>query len=59
MLLLEYVSFLLNKRRSDRFPRQLLNNVTQLAWRPSWQSLLSNGTVNEPANNQLTGTTYG
>jgi len=42
-----------------QLPRQLLNNVTQLAWRPSWQSLLSNGTVNEPANNQLTGTVYG
>ncbi|KAF9448915.1 glycoside hydrolase family 88 protein [Macrolepiota fuliginosa MF-IS2] len=37
----------------------LLANVTKLAWDPSWQSLLSNGTVNEPANNQLTGTVYG
>jgi len=37
----------------------LLENVTRLAWNPSWQSLLSNGTVNKPANNQLTGTVYG
>jgi hypothetical protein len=38
---------------------QLLSNITQLAWNTSWQSLLSNGTVNEPANNELTGTVYG
>jgi hypothetical protein len=38
---------------------QLLSNITKLAWDPSWQSLLSNGTVNKPANNQLTGTVYG
>ncbi|KAJ7090355.1 glycoside hydrolase family 88 protein [Mycena belliarum] len=37
----------------------LLNNITKLAWRPSWQSLLSNGTVNWPANNFLTGIVYG
>ena len=30
-----------------------------LAWRPSWQSLLANGTVNKPANNYLTGIVYG
>lgn len=51
--------FLLSKLLPDILPQQLLNNVTQLAWDPSWQSLLSNGTVNEPANNQLTGTAYG
>lgn len=38
---------------------KLLNAATDLAWRPSWQSLLSNGTVNNPANNNLTGTIYG
>ncbi|TFK72154.1 glycoside hydrolase family 88 protein [Pluteus cervinus] len=38
---------------------QILTNMTSLTWRPSWQSLLSNGTVNKPANNQLTGTVYG
>ncbi|KAJ7491223.1 glycoside hydrolase family 88 protein [Mycena latifolia] len=37
----------------------LLNNITTLAWRPAWQSLLSNGTVNKPANNFLTGIVYG
>lgn len=38
---------------------QILNNITTLAWRPSWQSLLANGTVNMPANNSLTGIVYG
>ena len=38
---------------------QILNNITTLAWNPPWQSLLSNGTVNEPAHNVGTGTTYG
>ncbi len=33
--------------------------MTALAWRPSWQSLLANGTVNKPANNSLTGIVYG
>lgn len=37
----------------------LISNMTALAWNPSWQSLLSNGTVNKPANNFLTGTVYG
>ncbi|KAJ7221714.1 glycoside hydrolase family 88 protein [Mycena pura] len=37
----------------------LLNTTTALAWKPSWQSLLSNGTVNLPANNFLTGIVYG
>jgi rhamnogalacturonyl hydrolase YesR len=37
----------------------ILNNITKLAWNPSWQSLLSNGTVNWPANNFLTGIVYG
>jgi hypothetical protein len=37
----------------------ILNNITKLAWKPSWQSLLSNGTVNWPANNFLTGIVYG
>jgi hypothetical protein len=38
---------------------QILSNITTLAWRPSWQSLLSNGTVNEPVGNLLTGIVYG
>jgi hypothetical protein len=39
----------------------LLNAATEMAWKPSWQSLLSNGTVNNPANppNNLTGIVYG
>ncbi|KAF8626251.1 hypothetical protein AX15_004929 [Amanita polypyramis BW_CC] len=38
---------------------QILNNMTSLAWRPSWQSILANGTVNMPANNSMTGIVYG
>ena len=38
---------------------RILNSITALAWKPSWQSLLSNGTVNWPANNFLTGIVYG
>ncbi|TFK43016.1 glycoside hydrolase family 88 protein [Crucibulum laeve] len=37
----------------------ILDKITALAWQPSWQSLLSNGTVNKPANNFLTGIVYG
>ncbi|KAJ7273076.1 glycoside hydrolase family 88 protein [Mycena rebaudengoi] len=37
----------------------LLDRITTLAWAPSFHSLLSNGTVNKPANNFLTGTVYG
>ncbi|KAF4604214.1 hypothetical protein EYR40_001397 [Pleurotus pulmonarius] len=37
----------------------ILNNITRLAWRPDWESLLSNGTVDLPANNTLTGIVYG
>ncbi|KAF9049208.1 d-4,5 unsaturated-glucuronyl hydrolase-like protein [Hymenopellis radicata] len=37
----------------------ILNHITTLAWNKPWQSLLSNGTVNKPSNNYLTGTTYG
>lgn len=38
---------------------QILNNITTLAWHPPWQSLLSNGTVNAPAQNVGTGIVYG
>ncbi|EIW85467.1 glycoside hydrolase family 88 protein [Coniophora puteana RWD-64-598 SS2] len=39
----------------------ILSNATQLAWRPDWQSLLSNGTVNNhyPSANNDTGIVYG
>jgi hypothetical protein len=38
---------------------RILNAITALAWKPSWQSLLSNGTVDKPANVALTGIVYG
>ncbi|KAF8352269.1 Six-hairpin glycosidase-like protein [Amanita rubescens] len=38
---------------------KIINPMIALAWRPSWQSLLANGTVNEPGNNSMTGTVYG
>lgn len=40
---------------------QVLNAITTLAWKPEWQSLLANGTVNNPASppNNLTGIVYG
>jgi len=37
----------------------LLSNTTKLAWQPQWQSLLSNGTDNKPANSYSTGIIYG
>ncbi|KAJ7581499.1 glucuronyl hydrolase [Mycena floridula] len=37
----------------------ILDKVTKQAWSPSWQSLLSQGTVNMPQKNSLTGTVYG
>ena len=38
---------------------QIIANMTALAWRPEWQSLLANGTVNNPQLNNLTGIVYG
>lgn len=40
-------------------PLQIIANMTALAWRPEWQSLLANGTVNNPQHNNLTGIVYG
>ncbi|KAI0082871.1 d-4,5 unsaturated-glucuronyl hydrolase-like protein [Panus rudis PR-1116 ss-1] len=37
----------------------IIKSMTALAWKPSWQSLLANGTVNNPAHNNLTGIVYG
>lgn len=37
----------------------MLDANTKLAWRPAWQSLLANGTVNNPVQNNLTGIVYG
>ncbi|KAH8995827.1 d-4,5 unsaturated-glucuronyl hydrolase-like protein [Lactarius hatsudake] len=40
---------------------KILNDTTNAFWAPTWQSLLSDGTVNNPAKppNNMTGTTYG
>ncbi|KAI9433843.1 d-4,5 unsaturated-glucuronyl hydrolase-like protein [Lactarius indigo] len=40
---------------------KILNDTTNAFWAPTWQSLLSNGTVNNPAEppNNMTGTIYG
>ncbi|KAH9970363.1 d-4,5 unsaturated-glucuronyl hydrolase-like protein [Lactifluus volemus] len=40
---------------------KILNDTTNSFWAPTWHSLLSNGTVNNPASppNNLTGTIYG
>ncbi|KAI8999050.1 d-4,5 unsaturated-glucuronyl hydrolase-like protein [Trametes punicea] len=38
---------------------KMLSSNTKLAWRPAWQSLLANGTVNNPEQNNLTGIVYG
>ncbi|KAH9170800.1 d-4,5 unsaturated-glucuronyl hydrolase-like protein [Lactarius sanguifluus] len=40
---------------------KILDHTTNAFWAPTWQSLLSNGTVNNPAEppNNMTGTIYG
>lgn len=38
---------------------QLLNTTTTFSWKPSWQSLLSNGTANVPSGIFNTGIVYG
>nr|GAT53725.1 predicted protein [Mycena chlorophos] len=48
-----------NATKWKNFALRLLNKNTALAWNPGWQSLLSNGTVNWPQNNYLTGIVYG
>jgi len=37
----------------------ILSTTTKLAWKPHWESLLSNGTDNKPANSYSTGIVYG
>jgi len=37
----------------------ILSTTTKLAWKPHWESLLSNGTANKPANSSSTGIVYG
>jgi len=46
-------------RAADIDRWKILNDNTQPFWKPEWQSLLSNGTVNNPAANNLTGIVYG
>lgn len=51
-----------NKTGSDYYINaaiRIISDMTALAWRPNWQSLLANGTVNNPALNNLTGIVYG
>ncbi|KAK0474786.1 glycoside hydrolase family 88 protein [Armillaria novae-zelandiae] len=48
-----------NKKKWSDAAIKTLNDITSLAWDPSWESLLANGTVNKPGNNYLTGTVYG
>ncbi|KAI0713492.1 d-4,5 unsaturated-glucuronyl hydrolase-like protein [Earliella scabrosa] len=38
---------------------KILRDNTKLAWSPTWDSLLSNGTSNNPAGSNLTGVVYG
>lgn len=54
-----YICFTVVDDCTSDSEHEILQNVTSLAWNPSWQSLLSNGTVNWPANNFLTGIVYG
>ncbi|KAG6836568.1 hypothetical protein H0H93_006672 [Arthromyces matolae] len=51
-----------DKKNADYYTQAAINitsAITKLAWNEPWQSILSNGTVNAPANNLLTGTAYG
>ncbi|KAK0185933.1 glycoside hydrolase family 88 protein [Armillaria mellea] len=48
-----------NKKKWSDAAIKILNDITSLAWVPSWESLLANGTVNKPGNNYLTSTVYG
>ena len=38
---------------------KLLQDTVNFAWKPSWQPIFSNGTVNKPADNYWTGIVYG
>ncbi|PBK83124.1 glycoside hydrolase family 88 protein [Armillaria gallica] len=48
-----------NKKKWSDAAIKIFNDITSLAWDPSWECLLANGTVNKPGNNYLTGTVYG
>jgi hypothetical protein len=38
---------------------KLLYDTTKFAWKPTWDSLFANGTVNNPAGSNSTGIIYG
>lgn len=63
LLLLSQRELTVGNSTGARFWRKsalfILRDITNLAWRPEWESLLSNGTMNFPANNTLTGIVYG
>ncbi|KAK0442846.1 glycoside hydrolase family 88 protein [Armillaria borealis] len=59
MLLSKLETNTANKKKWSDAAIKILNDITSLAWDPSWESLLANGTVNKPGNNYLTGTVYG
>ncbi|KAK0227953.1 glycoside hydrolase family 88 protein [Armillaria fumosa] len=59
LLLAKVETDILNRVKWRTAAINILNDITSLAWDPSWESLLANGTVNKPANNYLTGTVYG
>jgi len=37
----------------------LITDTVNFAWRPDWQPLFSNGTINRPSDNYWTGIVYG
>ncbi|KAK0458542.1 glycoside hydrolase family 88 protein [Desarmillaria tabescens] len=59
LLLSRVETDIISKAKWSNAAINILNTITALAWDPSWESLLANGTVNKPANNYLTGTVYG
>ncbi|KAH9915798.1 glycoside hydrolase family 88 protein [Epithele typhae] len=62
LLLAEQETSIFNPVGATRYTNaaiRLIRDNTRLAWAPTWQSLLSNGTVNNPQHNNLTGIIYG
>jgi len=62
LLLSQEETALGNHDAADRWASsaiKILNDTVNFAWAPKWQSLLSNGTINKPANNFDTGIIYG
>ncbi|KAG6865621.1 hypothetical protein C0991_000908 [Blastosporella zonata] len=60
--LLLLAQYEVDKKKGDEYTDwavQILNDITSLAWRAPWESLLSNATVSIPAGNTYTGVMYG